>query len=195
MLIDLPYRADRAVSYARAWALSRNPLFVDFTGLGGNCTNFVSQCILAGGGVMNYTPDFGWYYGGPNDRAPAWTGVTYFYDFITRAPAFASRNGGIGPFAEEVLRTDVVPGDVVQLANESGIWYHSMLVSEVGDAEIYVCAHSIDSLDRALSTYTYDDIRFLHILGIYAETDNTETYEYLLRGGGSGEISDLSGED
>ena len=45
--------AERAVAYARRWALDRNPLFVDFTGQGGNCTNFVSQCVLAGSCVMN----------------------------------------------------------------------------------------------------------------------------------------------
>ena len=195
MLVNLPYRADRAVSYARTWALSRNPLFIDFTGFGGNCTNFVSQCILAGGGVMNYTPDFGWYYTSPEDRAPAWTGVEYFYDFITRAPEFVSRNGGVGPFAEETPRPFIVPGDVIQLADENGDWYHSMIVSEVRNEEIYVCAHSVDSLDRALSTYTYDAIRFLHILGIYAETDNVESYEYLLRGGSPGEIFDPEGGD
>ena len=194
MLVNLPYRADRAVAYARTWALSRNPLFIDFTGFGGNCTNFVSQCILAGGGVMNYTPDFGWYYIGPNDRAPAWTGVEYFYNFITSEPLFLSRNGGVGPFAAIVRRPFAVPGDVIQLADENGDWYHSMLISEVKDSEIYVCAHSIDSLDRALSTYTYADIRFLHILGVYAETDNTESYEYLLRGGRSGEIFDPEGD-
>ena len=47
MLITLEYDRARAVEYARRWALARNPLFLDFTGLGGNCTNFVSQCIFA----------------------------------------------------------------------------------------------------------------------------------------------------
>ena len=53
MLIDLPYNRQRAVEYAKKWALSRNPLFADFTGIGGNCTNFVSQCLYAGCGVLN----------------------------------------------------------------------------------------------------------------------------------------------
>ncbi len=183
MLVLLPYRADRAVAYARTWSLSRNPLFIDFTGFGGNCTNFVSQCILAGGGVMNFTPDFGWYYNGPDDRAPAWTGVEYFFNFMTGDPAYANRNGEVGPFAEVVPRPFAVAGDVIQLADENGDWYHAMLISEIRNREIYVCAHSDDSLDRPLSTYTYDRIRYLHMLGVRAETDDTESYEYLLRGG------------
>lgn len=184
MLMIKPYRRDRAVTYARAWALSRNPLFTDFSGQGGNCTNFVSQCILAGSCVMNRTPDFGWYYISPDDRAPAWSGVSYFYDFMTGAPMFEMRNGGIGPFAVEVMRESVEPGDVIQLAANDSDWSHTVIVSEVReDGEILVCAHSVDSLDRPLSDYEYEDVRFLHILGVRTESDDTLCYEYLLRGG------------
>ena len=34
-----------AVNYAKKWALSRNPDFYNFDLLGGDCTNFISQCI------------------------------------------------------------------------------------------------------------------------------------------------------
>ena len=102
MLVTKPYNRERAVEYARTWALRRNPLFVDFTGIGGNCTNFVSQCVLAGGCTMNYTPDYGWYYASPEDRAPAWSCVEYFYDFMPGQREFPEKNGGVGPFASEV---------------------------------------------------------------------------------------------
>ena len=49
MLIDTPYDRDAAVAYARRWALSRNPLYYDFEDIGGDCTNFASQYIFAGG--------------------------------------------------------------------------------------------------------------------------------------------------
>ena len=39
MIIEFPYDRERAVEYAKKWALSRNPLFLDFTGRGGNCTS------------------------------------------------------------------------------------------------------------------------------------------------------------
>lgn len=184
MLILKPYRRDRAVAYARRWALDRNPLFTDFSGQGGNCTNFVSQCVLAGGCEMNYTPDFGWYYISPEERAPAWSGVDYFYSFLTGAPMFEARNGGIGPLAVEVPKEVIEVGDVIQIAAEGEEWSHTVLVSEVQeDGEILVCAHSIDSLDRPLSTYEYENIRYLHLLGVRVESDDTVCYEYLLRGG------------
>ncbi|MBQ3640280.1 MAG: amidase domain-containing protein [Clostridia bacterium] len=193
MLIMNRYRRDRALTYARRWALDRNPLFTDFSGIGGNCTNFASQCVLAGSCVMNYTPDFGWYYVSPEERAPAWSGVDYFYDFLTGAPTFEARNGGIGPYAVEVPREAVEIGDVIQIAAEGDEWSHTMVVSAVReDGEILVCAHSVDSLDRPLSTYEYENVRYLHILGVRVENDDTVCYEYLLRGGGDDVIADDS---
>ena len=183
MLITKPYQNDRAVEYARTWALSRNPLFTDFTGRGGNCTNFVSQCVLAGSCVMNRTPDFGWYYVSESDRAPAWSSVEYFFDFMTGVPAFASQNGGVGPFATVIPRRNAVPGDVVQYADEEGDWYHTVIISAVENGEIYVCAQSDNALDRPISSYRFASARFLHIMGVRFEINDDPCYEYLLNGG------------
>ena len=54
------YDRSAAVAYARKWAFGRNPEYYDFGGIGGDCTNFVSQCLYAGAGVMNFTPELGW---------------------------------------------------------------------------------------------------------------------------------------
>ena len=51
-LTYIPSDRTRAVEYARRWALSRNPIFEDYTGIGGDCTNFVSQAIFAGTCVL-----------------------------------------------------------------------------------------------------------------------------------------------
>ena len=57
----IPYDRQAAASYAKEWAFGRNPKYYNFNNLGGDCTNFASQCIYAGAGVMNFTPTFGWY--------------------------------------------------------------------------------------------------------------------------------------
>ena len=44
---------EKAIAYGDQWALSRNPLYEDFTGRGGNCANFVSQCMYAAGFPLN----------------------------------------------------------------------------------------------------------------------------------------------
>ncbi len=159
MLVTMDYNRDQAVMYAKRWALRRNPLFENYAGIGGDCTNFVSQSIYAGSCVMNYTETFGWYYISPTDRAPAWTGVQYLYNFLTS-------NEAEGPFASETEPGLLELGDVVQLANEDGVYYHTLLVTGFDDTGYLVSAHTNDALDRPLSTYTYAAARFLHIEGV-----------------------------
>ena len=43
------YNAAAAVKYARNWWNRRNPNYDDFSYSGGDCANFVSQCLIAGG--------------------------------------------------------------------------------------------------------------------------------------------------
>ncbi len=183
MLIEIPYNRERAVEYAKTWALSRNPLFLDFTGQGGNCTNFVSQCLFAGCGVMNYTPTFGWYYRSADDRAPAWSGVDELFRFLTGNPEFVAANGGTGPYATDARTTRQIElGDVIQLANDSGDFYHTLIISGFTDNDILVCAQSDDALDRPLSTYNYASLRILHIEGARLDWFSDTAYQAFLRG-------------
>ena len=182
MLIETPYVRERAVEYALRWALSRNPLFPDFAGIGGDCTNFVSQAILAGSCVMNDTLDFGWYYFSPENRAPAWTGVQFFYNFITGNPEYLRENGGEGPFGAEVPTTMIEPGDVVQLANEQGTYYHTLMITGRDGDDFLVSAHTDDARNRPLSTYRYATARFLHIRGTRLLLENDLCYRQLLAG-------------
>lgn len=153
------YDREKAVAYARKWAFGRNPAFYNFDGLGGDCTNFASQCLYAGAGVMNYTPVFGWYYIDLNQRAPAWTGVEYFYRFLTE-------NTGMGPFAEEVELSELLIGDFVQLGRATGDFYHTPVVTAVRNGKIYVAAHTYDAFDRPLSSYVFEKARGIHITGV-----------------------------
>lgn len=186
MLVSFPYDRNHAIAYARRWALSRNPLFVNFNGIGGDCTNFVSQCVYAGCCVMNYTPTFGWYYLSSSDRAPAWAGVEYFYNFMTG-------NEGTGPYMMETYPGGLLMGDVIQLGNTSGDYYHTLIVTGFIDGTYLVAAHSEDAIDRPLHSYRYAQARFLHVEAIRTEVseDVFETYlkqsgcfPYLYSGGG-----------
>lgn len=183
MIVTKEYNRERAVEYARRWALSRNPLFYDFTGGGGNCTNFVSQCLLAGSLYMNPTETFGWYYLDVNNRAPSWTGVREFYEFMCGLGDFQLKSERWGPFCEEVGRERIEIGDVVQLADARGRFYHTLFVSGFDNGDILVSAQSNDALDRPLSTYNYATARFLHVQGVNVELlDVREYFENLLNG-------------
>ncbi len=161
----IPYDRFAAVMYAHKWAFGRNPAYYDFEQIGGDCTNFASQCLYKGTGVMNFTPDFGWYYIDSNRKAPAWTGVEYFYNFLTR------NEMSPGPFASTTDLNGILPGDFVQLRFSSDIFGHTPIVVEKGFPptldNTLVAAHSIDSDWRPLSSYSFQEIRFLHILGAW----------------------------
>ncbi|MCI8422286.1 MAG: amidase domain-containing protein [Lawsonibacter sp.] len=163
----MPYDRQAAVWYAHRWAYSRNPRFYDFEEIGGDCTNFASQCLYAGTGVMNYTPTFGWYYINGNDKAPAWTGVPYFFNFMTREEASP------GPVGLEANPEMLLPGDFVQLRFTNDRYGHTPIIVEIGDpptlGNILVAAHSQDADYRPLDTYHYQEIRFIHILGAYPQ--------------------------
>ena len=160
-----PYNASAAVAYAHRWAYGRNPAFYDYENIGGDCTNFASQCLFAGSGRMNYTPTFGWYYISANEKSPSWTGVEYLYNFLTR------KNTYVGPAAQEVGIEDIRPGDLVQLSFDGVSWQHTPIVVAVGGrgerGQIYVAAHSYDADNRPLASYEYRAIRFLHVIGYY----------------------------
>lgn len=151
------YRRTEAVRYAAAWALSRNPVYPDFTDMGGDCANFISQCLLAGGAPMNYTKDIGWYYRSMNDRAPAWSGGMFLHRFLTRTQ-------GKGVFARQVEGQRLEDGDVIFLTIGGRI-YHSLIVLSAA-ADPLVAAHTADSLMRPLSSYEDAGRILLHIEGI-----------------------------
>ena len=182
MILVKPYNRERAVNYAETWALRRNPLFLNFAGRGGDCTNFTSQCLLAGSCTMDFTPDFGWYYISSDDRAPSWTAVAFFYDFITEQPLFAGANQGIGPFGREVRAREVELGDFIQLADEEGDYYHTLIITGFEPNDILICAHTDDALNRRLSTYNYSTLRFIHIDGVRIEVEDDVCYQPLLDG-------------
>ena len=148
-----PYDRRAAVLYAHRWAYGRNPAFYDYENLGGDCTNFASQCIYVGSGVMNFTPTFGWYYIDANQKAPAWTGVPYLYNFLTREEQTA------GPAARPCELADLHPGDLIQLSFNGTDFRHSPVVVSVGHPaapeNVLIAAHSYDADNRPLSTYDY----------------------------------------
>lgn len=75
---------------------------------------------------MNYRPVTGWFYSGMSSRAPAWTGVQPFFDFMT------GRQGN-RPYAAVVQLEEIEPGDVLQISFDGGVRFsHGFFVVEVG---------------------------------------------------------------
>ena len=155
----MDYNRHKAIEYALKWGTDRNPKFYNFDGIGGDCTNFVSQCLYAGSGIMNHTRDTGWYYISPNNRAAAWTGVEYLHKFLVN-------NKGAGPYGTELPLAHVKAGDIIQLSYDGIIFGHSLFVVDT-QPEIFVAQHSTgQNYDRRpFLSYSYEQFRLIHIEG------------------------------
>jgi hypothetical protein len=112
---------------------------------------------------MNYTAIYGWYYLSTNRRSASWTGVDFFFDFMTT-------NQGVGPYGRVITINEVQPADLIQLQNSEGRFYHTLVVTKVENGEIYICANSNDALDRPLSSYDYASLRVIRIDAVRYDT-------------------------
>lgn len=157
----LEYDRKLAKEYAQKWAYQRNPQYYNYDAIGGDCTNFVSQCLFHGSKVMNYSKN-GWYYNNANDKSPAWTGVEFLSKFLLN-------NKSVGPFASLANIEELEVGDIIQLSFNQENFGHSLVIVEKLENsldKIFVATHTFDSYGRKVSSYNYVKIRFLHIEGI-----------------------------
>ena len=186
MLVTRNYEREKAVLYAERYAFSQNPIFGNFREIGGNCTNFVSQCIYAGSCKMNYTKTFGWYYISLDERAPAWTGVDFFYNFMTG-------NEGVGPYGKEATLDECEIGDAIQLGRNGDGYYHTLLIVGFDGDDVLVSAQTDDAYNRPLSTYKYDFLRYIKILGVRLEIPSTkDCFESVYQGIAISEAPDMN---
>ena len=150
------YNRLSAITYAQKYALSPNPNYYHFGGIGGDCTNFISQCLFAGGFKMQYSQN-GWYYKSSYDRSPSWTSVTALQNFLLNN----KKNGPQGKFT---TLDNVELGDIIQLKQNAYRFNHTLIITKIENGEIYVCAHSNDALNRRLSSYNYLQLLPIHII-------------------------------
>lgn len=161
------YNQSGAVSYAHQYAYNYNPAYPNFNGQGGDCTNFVSQALYAGG--INQTSQIwnGWWIS-PSNHGTAWTAVEALDDMILQGPS----SGSGGPRGYNAGGAwGVTGGDVVQYewGNNNGGWDHSVIVvykrGYYPNALAYVASHNPDHDWYPHYYFSYSGIRFFHITG------------------------------
>lgn len=160
---ELEYNRKNAIEYAKKWAFSRNPNYYNFDSVGGDCTNFISQCIYEGSRVMNYTKDFGWYYIDGNNKSPSWSGVKFLYKFLIN-------NKKEGPYGKEVKIERIQIGDIAQLSFNGSQFVHSLIIVNIDNetklSNIKIASHTFDSFSKEILEYDFQKIRFIHIEGV-----------------------------
>jgi len=131
------YSAANAVSYARRYALTYNSSYASYKGRGGDCANFASQCICAGGIATNST----W-----KPYTGAWLGANALRNYLLGQ---GYRGYGRGSIA----LGNISPGDLFWEAGSDGTGYgHVTIVTSVNGSGVTVCGHTNDRRDSAYST-------------------------------------------
>ena len=178
---NTPYQSDKsfrgtydrqaAVAYLDRYYHLRNREWYNFTDEGGNCQNYASQVLLAGGIPMDYEGEAQWkcYIEDPDydpeineeetaeGRTRSWVHVSSFYDY-------AKENEGNGLAADvDVNPFYAQPGDIIMVGQDS--ISHTTVVSKVVNGHVLVNSNSIDMKDYPIEAYTYLNIRLIKILG------------------------------
>ncbi|MBU4438285.1 MAG: amidase domain-containing protein, partial [Acetobacterium sp.] len=174
-----PYQPEAAVNYAMAWVdpektLRNTAQFGIYDDVGGNCNNFISQCLNAGGIPMDIFGDeftqWKWYSDELNldetesGRSPAWAGVNEFY-------LYARENSGYGLSAvvDDNVYSGAV-GDILQFGYDNQ-WLHSVIITQVvkdkdGKVVDYLIhSNTTDRISYPASAYGYPQQRLIKILG------------------------------
>lgn len=159
-----PYNREEAVAYARQWAGERNPQWQVYDGMGGNCMNFVSQCLYASGIPMDESGSAQWYWYSDNNRVPAWTGVSAFREY-------AQSNTGYGLSAQVgAPYYSGQTGDVI-LMSTNGRYHHAVIISQVisnenGETVDYlICSNTGNYRDFPAAAYVYPEQELVRIAG------------------------------
>ena len=172
--VNKKYDREKAVEYAEEWYNKRNPDYLQYDLYGGNCQNFASQCIHAGGMDMDikgtYTCQWK-FYGkdlnyrqAPVGRSYSWIGVDEFHTY-----AVYNRRDGLMTQPDIALGY-AQKGDVIQVGAYNK-WHHSLVVTDiVADADgnqtdILLASNTADRWNYPLSAYIYTYPRLIHIDG------------------------------
>ena len=170
------YNRDAAVEYARQWCNQRNYTgkYLAYDEYGGNCQNFASQCIHAGGIAMD-SKGYGetqWKFYSqtlntkqtPSGRSYSWTGVDPFY-------TYAVYNRADGLICQADMQLEYAEkGDVIQVG-AYGDWRHSLVITDViknddgSLQDIIVASNTADRWNYPLSAYIHTYPRLIHIIG------------------------------
>lgn len=156
--VENGYMREKAVEYALKYALDPNPSYrymKSYGDDGGDCSNFISQCIRAGGAPMAFGPQRPWWY---NDRDIAnvakhtWSQSWAVAHSLYWCLKVRGKLNLPGLKAIEVPSLEMLEiGDIIQYEDKRGIIYHSAIITdfkeEKGRKVPLITQHSIDAIN------------------------------------------------
>lgn len=165
------YSRTAAVSYAVKYALKPNPAFRYFKlqqDTSGDCSNFISQCLLAGGAPMVYHSNNQWWYNNKGTSnvaddtwSQSWTVAHALYWLLK----INNESNLPGPKGLEVSSVNMLKlGDVIFFENINGIKFHSAIVTSISNGIPLISHHSFEALNIPYnSSWPATKLKFLKI--------------------------------
>ncbi len=164
---DSKYDRNAAVGYAKKWYLDCNDQYYNYSQ---DCTNFTSQCLVAGGIEMTegwhcykngsykwYNPLawFNYKYGYDWDVVFSWSVAEDQFNYFSN-PANGYIRGNVITISspsgiESVAKFGGVrQGDLMYFVNEGDGIHHSTIITKVENGMIYFAGHTSPCFDRPL---------------------------------------------
>ena len=161
------YNKLNAVNYAVKYALTPNPAYRYFpliNNTSGDCANFVSQCLNAGGALMSRNPPNMWY-NNNNTWSLSWSVAHSLYWYL-KSNKSLSNNGPKGLEVDDINNLEL--GDVVFYENYKGTIFHSAIVTSLINVDEItqplISQHSYPLLNSSYKkSYAYKRVHFLKI--------------------------------
>lgn len=143
----LVYSRIDAVRYAEKYAINYNKKYIFFgvhQRIGGDCTNFVSQCLHAGGAPYSYDRRNSWWYnpGYKEICSLSWSVAHSLYWYLMKN--HEKRLRGIKGYETDV--SSIEPGDLVFYENKRGLIFHSAIVTGFKNVPL-ISQHSVNALN------------------------------------------------
>jgi len=163
------YDREKAVEYARRWYNDYNPAFPKAEG--NDCSNFISQCLYAGGAPEDRSGVHRWYHGPKiEDCSITWTTAHSLYWYLIR-----EREKGQGPRGVRVTVEELEIGDLIFYnweKNEDNAFNHSRIVIGFDDDGKPLCAqHTEGRIDVPWDDNVDENVDFrpVHIMDYFGE--------------------------
>ena len=178
------YNRQKAVDYAREWYDDRNNEFYSYSDLSGDCTNFTSQCLYAGGIPMDsdwhsirteknifkriFQKPWNWFKNNGYyewDISRAWQTVSAQYEYIKENYCGGKEIIITSPDEIEaaIANNLIQAGDLLYFKAGTAL-HHSVIITQVTNNMIYYAGHTDSYFDKPLNEgMETDSVVILHL--------------------------------
>lgn len=164
------YNRLAAVDYAMKYAIDPNKKYKYFQSIdenGGDCTNFVSQCLNAGGASMDYNIIRPWWYDIKHGKASICWATAHSLYWYLKVNQRINRNVIKGLEVEDITKLEI--GDLIFYENLNNTIFHAAIITSFavssGNREPRISQHTFNQLNETYKkNYDFKKMHFLKII-------------------------------